>query len=122
MKTIVCIKTGKVILVPESNRDTSLILHLLNCSDLSQFSEYLELEQQRNYQEITTDLDVPVPIIDKYPIWSSRRAEDDTSPVNRSTGKNGKSGLCNDLERFTSEPGYLLNCDRKRSLIGFNRP
>ena len=58
MKHLVDQSTGSLILTPESEPDRLLLFHLMNCMDLSQFSEYLEVQQRINPAEITTDLGV----------------------------------------------------------------
>lgn len=57
MRTIVDSKTGILVLMPESKPDHRLIFHLINCSELSEFSRYLELEEQKD-REITESLEV----------------------------------------------------------------
>ena len=65
MRTITDNKTGILIMIPESTPDRELIGHLINCSDLAQFSTYLEVNKIDS-REITVDLGVPVERIDQY--------------------------------------------------------
>ena len=58
MKHLVDQSTGTLVLIPESEPDKLLLFHLMNCMDLSQFSDYLEVQQRINPAEITTDLGV----------------------------------------------------------------
>jgi len=57
-------KTGAIVLLPESEPDKRLLYHLLNCADLSQFSEYIEYTGDQS--AITTDIGVPAPYITGY--------------------------------------------------------
>ena len=59
MKHLVDQSTGVIVLTPECDADRKILYHLINCSDLSQFSEYLEYQQKIDPAEITTDLGVP---------------------------------------------------------------
>jgi len=83
MKTILDNKTGTVIIMPESDPDTRLLYHLMNCADLTQFSEYLSLETRYDSQPVTNDIGVPVSLLDEYPISDRRRI----APQNRLTEK-----------------------------------
>lgn len=89
MRTIVDSKTGILVLMPESKPDHRLIFHLINCSELSEFSRYLELEEQKD-REITESLEVTGEQLLTYPSKTTwERSE--IAPV-KGTGFNRLSG------------------------------
>lgn len=63
MKTKVDNDTGILILIPESEPDKRLLYHLMNCSDMRHFSEYLEISSDN---DITTDLGIEFDQFDRY--------------------------------------------------------
>ena len=65
MKTIIDNKTGILICIPENENDTNLIFHLVNCSELTRFTEYIE--QTELCKPITEDLGLTVDQFDDYP-------------------------------------------------------
>ena len=75
MKHLVDLEHGSLVLIPESAADRRLLFHLMNCSDLSQFTQYLELEQKNNPSPVTTDLDVSIKNIEMYPAGSEIETE-----------------------------------------------
>ena len=94
MKSIVDKETGVLILVPESSADRLLLFHLMNCSDMCHFSNYIKYE---NSADMTLDLGVPydkfkdylgedrtayikIPVIDKNPV-----PDNTEKPIDRST-------------------------------------
>ena len=93
MKTVIDETSGTMTLIPQCKADRVLLLHLMNCSDLTQFSAYIALEQSKNYNEMTDDLGVPVTLIDRYPVEN--------------------------VTNVTSAPNRLTN--QSSSLIGFDR-
>ena len=42
MKHFIDVITGTIVFVPENTADRQLLFHLMNCSDLTRFPEYLE--------------------------------------------------------------------------------
>ena len=76
MKSIVDNVTGTLVLIPESHPDRVLLFHLMNCSDMCQFSTYIKYEDPA---VMTIELGVPydkfknylgedhinIPVIDK---------------------------------------------------------
>ena len=70
MKHLIDLEYGSLVLIPETALDKRLLFHLMNCSDLSQFTQYVELEQKSNPSPMTTDLGVNVKNIEMYPVSS----------------------------------------------------
>jgi len=64
MRTLIDNDTGAIVLIPQSDGDKNLIFHLLDCSDLTRFSEYLALEQKH---PISSDLGCVVEEFAGYP-------------------------------------------------------
>ena len=96
---------GQITLIPESAEDRVLLYHLLNCSDLSKFTEYLEYADKITDSEpMTTDIGVSSEELDTFPILTATREEirETLQLVNR--GEPGKQSSL-----YTG------------SLIGFNR-
>lgn len=58
MKHFTDITSGTVVLIPESTADRQLLYNLLNCSDLTRFPEYLELNKVP-VDSMTPELGVP---------------------------------------------------------------
>jgi len=85
MRTIIDSKTGVMILFPDSELDRQLIGHLINCSDLSEFTTYLDVNKIDS-REITKDLGVAVDRIDQY-----TEQHDDRQPVKQSSIKTGQT-------------------------------
>ena len=77
MKTIVDSETGALVMIPQSDRDHRLIFHLINCAELSEFSRYLELEDDKD-KEITECLDVETDQLLNYPSKTQWQREDRT--------------------------------------------
>ena len=71
-------ETGSTTLLPERDEDNRLIFHLLNCNDLTKFSEYLARENTKQYP-VTTDIGLPVEQFDDYP----SRTEWETIPLSK---------------------------------------
>lgn len=91
MKTIVDNKSGMMMLVPENDKDHRLIFHLINCCELSEFSKYLERENDTD-KEITESLDVDTDQLMAYPSKTQWQQVDRT-PVrldNRDSSMDGK--------------------------------
>ena len=62
----ICIdETGALKLTPKNDKDKMLIFCLIDCSDLTQFSEYLQLNRVTE-NDVTTDLDTDLNIIVGY--------------------------------------------------------
>ena len=66
MRTLLDSVTGVLTLIPDSEPDRRLIGHLCNCSDLTEFSSYIELEQKIDPAKFTTDLGVSVDQLKQY--------------------------------------------------------
>ena len=100
MKNIVDKVTGVLVLIPECPADRLLLFHLMNCSDMCHFSNYIKYE---NSADMTLDLGVP------YAQFKGYLGDDDTSyiriPVTDTTP------VPDDTEK---------NINRS-ALIGFNR-
>ena len=73
MKSIVDKETGVLILVPESPADRLLLFHLMNCSDMSHFSDYIKYE---NTKDMSLELNVP------YDKFKNYLGEDHTDHIN----------------------------------------
>lgn len=73
MRTLLDNSSGSTVFIPESDADTRLLYHLMNCVDLTQFSEYLSLETRYDNHPVTIDIGVPVELLDRYPVKDSRR-------------------------------------------------
>ena len=63
-------ENGTLVLIPESGNDVRLLYHLMNCTDLSQFSEYLLKERTAGElnKHVTLDLGVPAEDLEFYPV------------------------------------------------------
>ena len=77
MRTIVDNETGALVMIPQSDKDHRLIFHLLNCSELSEFSRYLELENDKD-KEITETLEIAGEQLLTYPSKTQWQREDRT--------------------------------------------
>ena len=55
-----------ITLIPETEADKRLLYLLLDCSDLSLFSDYINLETSQPGLPMTTDLGVPLETILRY--------------------------------------------------------
>jgi len=58
MKHLINKTSGALTLVPESPEDKQLLFHLMDCSDLSQFTDYLETFDNNSHNPFTVDLGV----------------------------------------------------------------
>ena len=67
MKHSICKISGTVTLVPESDADRQLLFHLMDCSDLSQFTNYLETFDNNIHNQFTVDLGVSADELIGYP-------------------------------------------------------
>ena len=67
MKTIINKITGAVTLHPENDADLELLFHLMDCTDLSQFTNYLETFDNVCHHSFTTDLGVSADELLEYP-------------------------------------------------------
>ena len=67
MRHTICNKTGALTLIPESDDDTELLFHLMDCSDLSQFTDYLQTFDNVSHHPFTTDLGVSGTELLEYP-------------------------------------------------------
>jgi len=70
MKHIIDNKTGMLMFIPESDKDRQILYYLINCPDLSIFSEYLTQEQSVTNKPVTTDLGVDAEEIEQYAVSS----------------------------------------------------
>ena len=59
--------TGAVTLTPTSDEDKQLLFHLMDCNDLSQFTNYLETFDNVSHNPFTTDLGVSAAECIDYP-------------------------------------------------------
>ena len=100
MKSIVDNVTGTLVLIPESPADRLLLFHLMNCSDLSHFSDYIKYE---NTKDMTLDLGIP------YRQFIGYLDNDETSSMSVP------------VTDITSEPGLTERDIDRVALIGFNR-
>jgi len=67
MKHIICKTNGALTLVPESEEDKQLLFHLMDCSDLSQFTDYLETFDNNSHNPFTVDLGISADECINYP-------------------------------------------------------
>ena len=100
MKYIIEHHSGTVILTPDSPADRLLLFHLMNCSDISHFSEYIKYE---NTKDMTLDLGIP------YRQFTGYLDNDETSSMSVP------------VTDITSEPGLTERDTDRVALIGFNR-
>jgi hypothetical protein len=99
MKTNIDYKTGAVTFIPECQLDKQLLFHLMDCADLTHFSDYIQNYPNMANVGMTTDLGVAATDILGYPCHS-------LPTVN-----------CTPLPWFPEKPVSLYMGDR----IGFNR-
>ena len=59
MRHLIDKEVGVMTLLPESEADRMLLYHLMNCSDLREFSVYLKLSHSE-YTPLTVDLNISV--------------------------------------------------------------
>ena len=52
--------TGAIVLTPDNEPDKQLLYHLMNCSDLNRFNEYLDMYQRVHSTKITITSDIGV--------------------------------------------------------------
>ena len=97
MKSMVDNVTGVLVLIPESEEDRLLLFHLMDCSQLNRFTEYLGASAEE--ENMTTDLGIEYTRFSGY--LSARE------PVNRAA-----------IDRADREPELPVN---STALIGFNR-
>ena len=100
MKSIVDKETGVLVLIPESHADRLLLFHLMNCSDMSHFSNYIKYE---NTKDMSLELNVP------YDKFKNYLREDHTD--HRNIPVVGKGPVPDNIEK---------PIDRS-TLIGFDR-
>ena len=68
MKNEINYTTGQVTFKPESHADRVLLVHLMNCADLREFSLYIEHAEKIVKEPMTSELGVPASDIEHYPI------------------------------------------------------
>ena len=100
MKHIIDHHSGTVVLSPESPADRLLLFHLMNCSDMSHFSEYIKYE---NTRDMTLDLGIPFSQFTGY------------------LGDDKTSFMKIPVTDTASEPGLTERDIDRVALIGFNR-
>jgi hypothetical protein len=115
MKTLIDNKSGSIVLIPQSQADKNLIYHLLNCADISRFSEYMDMEQMIRPHTVTSDLGVPVEEFTGYPADTGYdgRSEYVHTPLGHLQAYNDGAVLPD----FESE----IQFDIRKTLIGFCR-
>ena len=97
MKHLVDLEHGSLVLIPETDSDNRLLFHLMNCSDLSQFTRYLDVMNKRDIAPITTDLGVTVKNLEMYPCATSVYSSDcNTFPMVSDIDK--LSGITSDMD------------------------
>lgn len=67
MKTTINKETGAITLHPENDADRELIFHLMDCTDLSQFTNYVETFDNVSHHPFTTYLGVKKADLLSYP-------------------------------------------------------
>ena len=110
MITTIDSETGGLTLTPDSETDRQLILSLMDCTDLSQFTEYIEYHKH----SITTDLGISPETIKSYMASSQ--------PVPLKLGNSMREipirpDHCLPPKQSSSETGSLYI----GNIIGFNR-
>ena len=100
MKNNICKLTGTLTLIPENDRDRQLLFHLMDCSDLSQFTNYLETFDNNIHNPFTVDLGITATECIEYP-----------APCDPYDGG---------VKVWRNPLPYKQN-DRLQELIGFNR-
>jgi hypothetical protein len=113
MKTLIDNESGAIVFIPQNTGDKNLLLHLMNCTDLTQFSEYLNAEQRISKHTMTSDLGVPVEEFSDYPCaigMDNRYDRSSLSALQPAT-------MLNVLPDFESEIQFNINNTR----IGFCR-
>ena len=68
MRTLIDNESGSIVFIPDNDADRRLLFHLLNCSDLSRFTNYLSLEQKIDPHTVTLDIGVSADMMDDYPV------------------------------------------------------
>lgn len=68
MLTNIDYTNGQVTFTPESHADRVLLVHLMNCADLREFSAYIEHAEKIVKEPMTSELGVPVSDVTRYPI------------------------------------------------------
>ncbi len=68
MRTLIDDVSGAVCFIPESEADMLLLYHLMNCTNMNQFPEYLALEQKVDNRPVSSELGVPVSLLNSYPL------------------------------------------------------
>jgi len=67
MRHLINKNNGALTLIPESHEDKQLLFHLMDCSDLSQFTDYLETFDNNIHNQFTVDLAIPADELIGYP-------------------------------------------------------
>ena len=67
MRHIIDKKTGQVTFIPDCQLDRQLLFHLMDCSDLSEFSMYVQNFPNITNCPMTADLGVPAEELIDYP-------------------------------------------------------
>ena len=97
MKHLVNLENGSLVLIPETDSDNRLLFHLMNCSDLTQFTRYLDNISNLDPLPITTDLGVSVKNIEMYPgSTSAYESDNNTFPMVSDIDK--LSGITSDMD------------------------
>lgn len=68
MKNEINYTTGQVTFTPESHADRVLLMHLMNCADLREFSMYIEHAEKIVKEPMTSELGVSASDVTRYPI------------------------------------------------------
>ena len=110
MKTLIDNESGTLVFIPQSASDKNLLYHLLNCADITQFTEYLKAEQQLGAHAVTNDIGVSVEEFTGYPMTVGTDTRYDRSPLSTMQPMNV-------LPDFES----LIQFDITKTLIGFSR-
>ena len=113
MKTLIDNESGTLVFIPQSASDKNLLYHLLNCADITQFTEYLKAEQQLGAHAVTSDMGVSVEEFTGYPMTVGTDTRHDRSPLSTMQPSN----MMNVLPDFESE----IQFDITKTLIGFSR-
>ena len=71
MRTLIDNSTGTTVFIPDTDTDRMLLYHIMNCTDMSLFSDYLALQQKSDNQPVTLDTGVSADMLADYPVCTA---------------------------------------------------
>mgnify|MGYP003609241137 CR=1 FL=1 len=102
-------ENGTLVLIPENGNDVRLLYHLMNCPDLSQFSEYLLKERTTGElnKHVTLDLGVPAEDLDYYPVGLAGDIHIPSGDIKMPSGDWGRYGKIGQYDFSNSDADPL---------------